>query len=203
VIAVHVWWSSLAAADRDLLPLLDPTERARVRSLERPADQGRSLVAAALLRVAVGEALSVPPVDVVLDRTCPECTRPHGRPRVRGPGGDLPHVSVSHSGLLVVVVVSAGASVGVDVQRVADLPGPEVDVERAAVGWARREAVLKVGGGGGPVVTRPIRAPLDGYAAALATRTARAPTDDELDVRHWPAPPTPRPGARSGDRSRG
>jgi len=201
--AVRVRWSSLAAADRSLLPVLDATERARVRSLERPADQGRSLVAAALLRAAVGEALGVAAADVVLDRTCPDCGRPHGRPRVLGPGPDRPHVSVSHSGLLVVVALSADAPVGVDVQRVADLraagrgPDADDDAVRAAGEWARREAVLKVGADPrhpDPPVVRALRAPLDGYAAALATLAERVPTDDELDVRHWPEPP----GGRTG-----
>ena len=121
MLQVEVWWSSLVAAEHHLLGMLDATERARVASLERPADQGRSMVAAALLRVAVGGRLGVPPREVVIDRTCAECGEPHGRPRVLGPGSAVPEVSVSHSGLLVVVALSDGAAVGVDVQRVADV----------------------------------------------------------------------------------
>lgn len=134
MVAVQVWWSSLVAAERGLVALLDPIERARVESLERAADQGRSMVAAALLRVAVGERLGVPAADVVVDRTCAECGRPHGRPHVLGPGDVLPDVSVSHSGLLVVVALGDGVRVGVDVQRVADLDDPREapDEHRAA-----------------------------------------------------------------------
>lgn len=209
MVQVEVWWSTLVAAERDLLALLDATERARVESLERPADQGRSMVAAALLRVAVGERLGVPPREVVIDRTCAECGEPHGRPRVLGPGGDLPEVSVSHSGVLVVVALSDGdpsdgGPVGVDVQRVADLAGlaglaegdtvePAGDErvpsdEERARSWVRHEAVLKVGADPSrpaPAV-RLIPTPLDGYVAALATLTGEAPTDAELLVRHWP-----------------
>ena len=212
MVQVEVWWSTLVAAERDLLALLDATERARVESLERPADQGRSVVAAALLRVAVGERLGVPPREVLIDRTCAECGEPHGRPRVLGPGDAPPEVSVSHSGLLVVVALSDGDPVGVDVQRVADLVdlaglsevgdtvepaaderAPSVD-ERVpsddgrARSWVRHEAVLKVGAhpsSPAPAV-RLIPTPLDGYVAAVATLTDEAPTDAELLVRHWP-----------------
>lgn len=212
MVQVQVWWSSLVAAERDLLGLLDVTERARVAALERPADQGRSLVAAALLRVAVGERLGVPPHEVVIDRTCAGCGEPHGRPRVLGPGDDLPEVSVSHSGLLVVVALGVGVAVGVDVQRVADLAvlaevrdaaepandvpaddvpakGVPADDEARARSWVLHEAVLKVGGASPRPVpaARLIPTPLDGYVAALATLTAEPPTDAELLVRHWPA----------------
>ena len=181
--AVEVRWSSLIAADRGLLDLLDATERARVRSLRRSADQGRSLVGAALLRVVVGERLGVPADEVVVDRTCTDCGRPHGRPRVLGPGETAPHVSVSHSGLLVVVALAEDAPVGVDVQRVADVgegPGPGGDPRSQE--WVRREARLKAGGG----AVRGLPAPLDGYAAALATLTDRPPADAELVTGHWP-----------------
>ena len=70
---VMVWWTTLTAADRSVLDLLDPTERARVDSLDRPADRARSLLGAALLRVAVADRMGVSPADVVIDRTCNEC----------------------------------------------------------------------------------------------------------------------------------
>ena len=186
VSTVRVWWSSLAAADLGLLDLLDATERARVHALERPADQGRSMVAAAMLRVAVGEQLGAPAVDVVIDRTCAECGRPHGRPRVLGPGEAVPHVSVSHSGLLVVVALAA-VPVGVDVQRFADLGDGPGRQERAR-SWVRREAAVKVGHATDRPAVREIPVPLDGYAAALAVHADRAPTDAELLVRRWPGP---------------
>lgn len=205
MVQVEVWWSSLVAAEHHLLGMLDATEQARVASLERPADQGRSMVAAALLRVAVGERLGVPPDEVVIDRTCTECGEPHGRPRVLGPRSAVPGVSVSHSGLLVVVALADGGSVGVDVQRVADLAAArdaaepahdahapsevrwESDDDRARR-WVRHEAVLKLGAdpfGPAPAV-RMVPTPLDGYVAALAVLPGESPTDAELLVRHWP-----------------
>ncbi|WP_298460495.1 4'-phosphopantetheinyl transferase superfamily protein [uncultured Cellulomonas sp.] len=197
---VEVWWSTLLAADHGLLDVLDATERDRVRSLSRPADQGRSMLAAALLRTAVGQCVGAPPAEVVLDRSCADCGRPHGRPRVVGPGRVRPHVSVSHSGLLVVVAVSAGAPVGVDVQRVADVAaaagpagggaGSDAVGDRARA-WVRREALVKAGDDGVAPGVLVLPTPLDGYVAALATLAARPLTEDDVVVRAWPPDPTP------------
>ncbi|MDO8148730.1 hypothetical protein Q6350_09810 [Isoptericola sp. b515] len=175
---VEVWWSTLAAADHELTALLDDTERARLDSFDRPADRGRSLVGAALLRLAVAAHLGVGAAEVVLDRTCAECGRPHGAPRVLGAGDRRPGVSVAHSGVLVVVALDPHGPVGVDVQRASDLPDP------GAVGdWVRREAAVKARtwtdlGGASPaaLVTSDLRPPVGGYAAALTTvgeRTVR------------------------------
>jgi 4'-phosphopantetheinyl transferase len=184
---VQVWWSTLAAADRALLDLLDDTERARIAGLQRPADQGRSLVAAALLRVVVGGHLHVSPQAVRIDRTCDDCGGPHGRPRVLGPGRATPHVSVSHSGVLVVVALAAVDPVGIDVQRVPDDEPPVDPADRIAhvEAWVRREAMLKVPGEGARAV-RSLRPPLPGYAAAVATPASGPRTDIEVRVRSGP-----------------
>jgi 4'-phosphopantetheinyl transferase len=185
--AVEVWWSDLTAAGRDLLGLLDATELVRVGSLDRPADRGRSLLGAALLRVATASRLGVAPAEVRVDRTCADCGAPHGAPRLLGPGSALPAVSVSHSGLLVAVAVSTDGPVGVDVQRLADLADPPT-----AGRWARTEALAKAGvagpGATGPmaledVSIRELVPPLGGYVAALA-----APAGAATVVRHWPPP---------------
>lgn len=181
---VALWWSSLLVAGRDLLGLLDATELARVESLEREADRGRSMLGAALLRVAVGSHLGVAPGDVVVDRTCADCGGRHGAPRILGPGVRTPWVSVSHSGVLAVVALSDRGPVGVDVQRVADLQDPA-----AAPGWVRHEALLKAGTEAPPAVVHEVRPPLAGYVAALAAPAGAGGPD----VRHWP------PTAPGGD----
>ncbi|WP_052436788.1 hypothetical protein [Georgenia sp. SUBG003] len=192
--SVEVWWSSLAAADHGLITVLDVTERARVDSLERPADRGRSLVGAALLRVAVAAHLGIRPAQVVVDRTCTECGQPHGAPTIVGPGAPGPWVSVSHSGLLVVVAVSPHVPVGVDVQRESDMPDPRTVRE-----WVRGEAELKARTAAlvrrrsfsRPVaaevdpVTAELSTPLPGYAAAL---TALGEPGGQHVHRHWGPP---------------
>lgn len=160
---LHVWWATLTAADQGLTAMLDSRERARVEALRRPADQGRSLVGAALLRSAVASHLGAAPQEIVIDRTCAECGGPHGAPQVLGPGSPpFPQVSVSHSGLLVVVALGAGGPVGVDVQRLAELSDPA-----HGPAWVRREALVKAGGAAGDAAMRDLRPPLSGYAAAV------------------------------------
>ncbi|MFC8796657.1 4'-phosphopantetheinyl transferase family protein [Promicromonospora sp. NPDC057138] len=178
---LDVWWSSLAAADRDLLAMLDAGERARVESLERPADRGRSLISAAMLRAAVAAHLGIAPADVVVDRTCAECGGPHGAPRIVSDGTPVPSVSVSHSGLLAVVALVERGPVGVDVQRLGDLADPA-----EGIGWATREALFKAGTPApGDVAVHELRPPLPGY---VAVAVAPAESDGAPRITHWPRP---------------
>lgn len=183
-VAVEVWWSSLVAADRALMAGLDRVERDRLAATERPADQGRSLVGFALLRSVVAGHLGVTAADVVIDRTCQDCGKPHGRPRVVGPGDASPWVSVSHSGVLVVVALCATTDVGVDVQRVADLGAAHPDGWAAAERWTRGEAVGKLGprAAGEPVHVAALQTPAAGYTAALAVVSGEGV---DVGVGHW------------------
>lgn len=177
---LQVWWSTLDAVDRGLRSRVDPDELARADAYDRPADAARSLLGAALLRVAVAEHSGVAPGDVRVDRRCSDCGGAHGAPRILGPS-PAPWVSVSHSGLLVAVALDTEGPVGVDVQRVADLADPT-----DAAAWVRAEALVKAGcpHEGAGCACRELRTPLPGYAAALATRGHPV---QELDVRRWPA----------------
>ncbi|WP_345580538.1 4'-phosphopantetheinyl transferase family protein [Tessaracoccus lubricantis] len=116
---MDIWWADLRSADIRRAGELPAAEAARLDELDAPADRGRRLLGALLLQDAVRVARdSAPGATVEIDRTCDACGAPHGRPR---PADGLgPHLSVSHSGLLVVVAACADAAVGVDVQRVAD-----------------------------------------------------------------------------------
>jgi 4'-phosphopantetheinyl transferase len=182
---VQVWWASLTAAGERLEALLDDAELARAGSLSRHADRGRSMLGAALLRVAVAADLGVEPMEVRVDRTCTECGGVHGAPRIERPVAPARWVSVSHSGLLAVVAVSAHGPVGVDVQRCSDLDDPA-----ASRDWVSREALLKADGPAtgadrAPAATDPkvrsLDAPLDGYVAALAA----SPAGIDHASRHW------------------
>lgn len=92
-------------------------------------------------------------------------------------------MSVSHSGVLVVVATCGDAPVGVDVQRVADTAGQD------AVHWTRREARFKACGADPepnaehpePSRTIDLDAPLPGYAAALTVATADPPQVPGVD----------------------
>ncbi len=150
------------AAGRRSTPTTPGTRRAG------DEDRRRSTTAAAVIRAVLGTALGVRPADLVIDRTCPGCGRPHGRPRLP----TLPDLglSVTHSAGCVAVAVLPGGAVGVDVEELlrpdADLDElatvvlaseEQAELSRASAGsrhrafttwWTRKEAVLKATGEG-------------------------------------------------------
>jgi 4'-phosphopantetheinyl transferase len=154
-----VWLATPPADAASLVALLDPIERSRRERYRNPADRHRFTVGAVVLRRAVARHLSIAdPAAVHVDRTCPDCGRPHGRPRIDRAGV---HVSVSHSGHRVAVAVTAAGDVGVDVEQVragyeelleaacAPEERPQVaDAHDFARLWTRKEAVLKATGAG-------------------------------------------------------
>jgi 4'-phosphopantetheinyl transferase len=160
-----VWWAPTALARPWHRNLLDHTEHVRRQRLRFPADQDRFTVGVALLRLLTARRTGLPPTAVAIDRTCPTCDRPHGRPIVTGSGL---HVSVSHSGAWVAVAVSTVAEVGVDVEHIGtdDLTALASRVltadEASAIAgpadfyrfWTRKEALVKATGDG-------LSAPLD------------------------------------------
>lgn len=179
--AVQVWWAGLDHAP----DLMDDAERARHATLLRDADRRRLAIGAALLRLAAGRVLGRDPRSIRIDRTCPTCAKPHGKPRVVD-GGDL-HASVSHSGERVAVALARGAPVGVDVEVLAP------DLDHAALAptvlsagehatgvagflayWTCKEAVLKATGDG-------LRVPLTDLTIADPAGSPR--------LLSWPARP--------------
>lgn len=125
--------------------------------LRREEDKQRLVVGNALLRLTVAGALGCRVEEITIDRSCPDCDKPHGKPMVIG--HDL-HVSVSHSGDRVGVALTRAGQVGMDVEeinprvRVADMlrnvlaPGEEAGDIDFFTRWARKEAVLKATGEG-------------------------------------------------------
>src|SRR6476659_3894222 len=89
--------------------VLDHLESERCQRYRLAADRDRFTLAGALLRMVAGRALGVGASAVVVDRTCDTCGEPHGRPRLPGCGLQ---VSISHSGDVVTVAVTAAGPVG-------------------------------------------------------------------------------------------
>lgn len=153
-----MWWARPDQERPGHQELLDPTERQRRGSLLRAADRARFTVATAVLKLAAGDRLGLPAPRVTIDRSCADCGRPHGRPRL--PGHDLT-VSISHSADRVLVALAVGAPVGVDVEEVSsrvdpgELAGQVLAGEESAPTrpdffcyWTRKEAVVKATGDG-------------------------------------------------------
>lgn len=160
----------------DPTPDLVPAgERARIARLRRPEDRWSSLTAWAVAARMVADRRGVQAGDLEVDRTCGRCgSTEHGKPQFRGSGL---HLSLSHTRGCVVVAVSTGFPVGVDVEpTAADWWPPRQD----AGTWTAREAVLKcLGVGlGAPwapaladgVQVRELVVPAT-YVATLAART--------------------------------
>jgi 4'-phosphopantetheinyl transferase len=166
--AAQVWWARRGDAAPDLVALLDDAEQQRWQAYRREEDRQRFLVGCSLAKAAVASHEGGRPQGVVLDRTCTQCGKPHGKPVVKG---SVLELSVSHSGDRVAVAITVGTPVGVDVEEAGKRgrsPGGEdldaltryvmSDVELAAladrspeaflVAWTRKEAVTKATGDG-------------------------------------------------------
>jgi 4'-phosphopantetheinyl transferase len=139
---VYLWWARRQDSSPRLEALLDDVERGRWVAYRRQEDRDRFLVGCALTKAAVGARTGKPPADVVIDRTCSHCGKPHGKPVV--PGLEL---SVTHSGDLVGVGVAA-VPVGLDVEHAKSRRDDIAALARFSLSAAEREVLAAVAPGG-------------------------------------------------------
>lgn len=159
----QVWASGLLTRSPPWVTLLDRHERERWERFRRDEARDRYLTAHALARVVLGAHAGLPAAGLRFDRRCARCGRPHGKPGLID--ADL-EFSLSHAGGLVLVAVTRGVPVGVDVER-SERGNPPLDraltateravLERLPAGargpafiryWTRKEALLKATGDG-------------------------------------------------------
>lgn len=183
----EVWVASIrqftehqAALDR----VLTPDERAHV---QRQHNGGETLrLSRGLLRILLAGYLDLPPDEIEIDRSCPDCDRSHGRPRLRRGAGEGPptsaiEISVAHGGDLLVLAFGDTAPLGVDIEPIgapdeawADLvdftltPAERRRLERTPAAqrrgvflhyWTGKEAALKALGTGLDVHPRAVDLP--------------------------------------------
>ncbi|WNI29226.1 4'-phosphopantetheinyl transferase superfamily protein [Streptomyces sp. ITFR-6] len=148
--------------------MLAPWEHRRLDRIRVPARRDDVVAARLLLRLCASRFTGRAPDAHELIQFCPECERyEHGRPSLR----DSPRtgVSMSHAHGLVAAAAGPGA-VGIDVEPSTRRPGPMAVLRRmlpeagpvAATSqdpgpgllraWVRREALLKAGGAGLPLL---------------------------------------------------
>jgi 4'-phosphopantetheinyl transferase len=184
----QVWWARLADCRPGHRRLLDPVEAERRAAYRLPADQDRFTLGVVLTRTVLAAHLGAAPEQVKLDRSCPDCDRPHGRPRLVAGGvadGGV-SFSLSHSGDLVGAAFALAPAVGLDVEQVAPQRADglvdavlsqreRADHERSDPArrgpaffryWVRKEAVLKATGEG-------LRVPLTEVRVSAADQAPR------------------------------
>jgi 4'-phosphopantetheinyl transferase len=179
-----VWWATLSDVRPGHVALLDDVEHARRERYLRTEDRDRFTLGVAVSRLVLGPILGLPPERVPLNRDCPDCGKPHGRPVVAGG----PQLSVSHSGDRVAVAFAAAGPVGVDVEAIRPLDegierhvlAPTESAAEASGGfdvgkllsyWTRKEAIVKATG--------------DGLRAPMRDITVSAPAEPPRLVA-WP-----------------
>ena len=153
----HVWLADVSLERPAHLGLLSDVEKARRDGYVRAQDRAQFTLAAALLRLLASMDSGERPADVMVDRSCLRCVKPHGRPRI--PGTDL-HVSVSHAQGQVSVATTKVAPIGLDIEeiRVRDVDAlaraclsPDEPVRRPEdffTYWCRKESAVKATGDG-------------------------------------------------------
>jgi hypothetical protein len=158
---VDVWRADLAGVGDELEDLLCPQERERAARIAPERSRGiapeRNRILWARSRGVLRALLAR-----YLDRD-PRALRfvlgPHGKPALRGEGLRF---NLSHSGPLMLVAVSAGRNVGVDVER----PRKRYTTEFLRT-WVAHEAALKCRGSGLTAGPREGLLPADLWTAEL------------------------------------
>ncbi|WP_062216654.1 4'-phosphopantetheinyl transferase superfamily protein [Streptomyces sp. NBRC 109706] len=169
----HLWLVAVRPRP-EWLPLLDPAERERAGRLAGTGAGAQFVTSRAAQRLIGSRYLGLPPRAVRTDRSCRHCgAAGHGPPRFVG-RPDVSH-AVSHAGGWLLVAVTAGEPVGVDLEETSgarDLAGlagttlttaearryatlPEAERRRWLLSaWTRKEAAMKLTGLGLRVAPR-------------------------------------------------
>jgi 4'-phosphopantetheinyl transferase len=111
----HLYVTSIDAATRAAV-VLDREERARAATLRSELARRRYVAGRALLRSVLGDVVGAPP------KTLRFSYGPRGKPRLADPWAAASFFSLSHSGEIVVLVVSGKSDVGIDVERLRPIP---------------------------------------------------------------------------------
>jgi 4'-phosphopantetheinyl transferase len=195
---VHVWRATLAwpaAAVHRLEQCLSADERDKMQRFRFEKDRRRYLIGRGMLRSLLGRYLDVAPRDLCFETTAA------GKPHLASGQGQL-QFNLAHSGEYVLIAITEGRAVGIDIEEVRDnfdageiaahffSPGEQSDLEtltgRARIEaffecWTRKEAYVKARGEG-------LSLPLDQFDVSLRPgEPARliATRPDPAEARRW------------------
>jgi 4'-phosphopantetheinyl transferase len=160
--------------------LLSPDERERADRYKFPADAGRFILCRAALRILLGRYTNAAPQTISI--SC----GPFGKPMLTGssdsPDRPSPEFNVSHSGSYALLGFSRDHPLGLDLERLRQMPDIDALVERFFSpaereeyralppgqrtagffnGWTRKEAIVKALGEG-------LSRPLDSFDVTLS-----------------------------------
>ena len=164
---VHIWRAALDLPSRSIQELkekLSIDELVRAERFRFERDRNRFIVRLGILRTILGFYMGVEPDEVRF------CYGNHGKPRLRNAFGKTGiNFNLSHSEGLALYVFSRDHEIGIDVERIHDIPEMEEIVERFFSGkenvvfralprskkreaffncWTRKEAFIKAIGEG-------------------------------------------------------
>jgi 4'-phosphopantetheinyl transferase len=180
---VHLWRVDVAV-DRplswEIRNSLSEQEMTRAEAFRFRADRHRYIACRGVLRCVLGGYLAVDPARLAFERNA------HGKPRLAPPFDDSGLAfNLSHSESRAVIAVTSRMDVGVDVERVRDLPFEELarrflapeerlcfeaSPPEARIGlffefWTRKEAYVKGRGEG-------LTIPFEGFSLDMTQRSA-------------------------------
>jgi 4'-phosphopantetheinyl transferase len=146
----ELWIASIRAFTEHQTALhgvLSPEERAHVQRVRE--GQAIARLSRGLLRLVLARHLELAPADVQIDRRCPDCGRPHGRPRLRpDSSAEAIAFSVSHGGDLLVLAfafaAAAAGPIGVDVEPVGAVEALDADLLDFTLTAAERHRLFEV-----------------------------------------------------------
>jgi 4'-phosphopantetheinyl transferase len=191
---VHVFYVDIdAGSTATLAKLLSADEIGRADRFHFARDARRFVHARAALRRMLGAYRGCAPEDVEF------AYGPQGKPAMRAPSGPPLAFNLSHSGGRALLAFTSGSAVGVDLERIVEVPdaldlaarffaagerraletAPPSDRSRAFLsGWTRKEAFVKARGEG-------LGFPLDRFEVTLSPRPARLLALQDGDPAAW------------------
>ncbi len=192
--AVDIWRARIDPAQHQreepaLGGLLCPLERARAQRILRPRARAHWVCSRGLLRTLLARYVACDPRELRFE------LGPHGKPALAQRTSSDLRFNLSHSRGIVLIAVTSGREVGVDVEVTSE-PRRTVELLRE---WTAREAAVKCTGTGLGALGRPGEEPVDRMAVRTASldlgpcaAAAIAVEGDELpELRLWALAPDP------------